>query len=220
MNKSAAQELIKAFRDINKYGKSEIAMDRYIRSICGNRERMQSLNRNLAFAELMSRLAPSGLKDEWYVAGLLNDITDASLPDIISTPETIKALLSKAGISAETVRAIEHYKKNEDPSLWNPIIAAMNYTDTHLDGSEMLTTEECCSRHGGEKRCNHCMYARYFLKKHGIRNEEKIISDLRNELKESEKRTRQKRRKEERNGIHKQGLMEKSGQKANAFTAG
>ena len=123
--KNITQDLIKAFRRIDKYGKSEMAVDTYIRYICIDRTSMKRLNRNLAFAELMSRLAPPKEHNQWYTAGLLNDIMEKSIPGIGKSPGIIKALLMKAKVSPGTIRAIENYRSMSDPRRWSPMIAAM-----------------------------------------------------------------------------------------------
>lgn len=158
--KNTTQELIKALRRINKYGKSEITIDTYIRYICIDRDSMKRLNRNLAFAELMSRLAPDKERNEWYIAGILNDISEMRFPGIGKNPAITKAILTKARVNPGVVYAIENFRTLKDPRRWNALIAALNFTDSHIEESgHILTTDECCSLHTEKKECTECMYA-------------------------------------------------------------
>lgn len=215
--KNITQDLIKAFRRIDKYGKSEMAVDTYIRYICIDRTSMKRLNRNLAFAELMSRLAPPKEHNQWYTAGLLNDIMEKSIPGIGKSPGIIKALLMKAKVSPGTIRAIENYRSMSDPRRWSPMIAAMNFAETHVsETGDLLTTAECCEKHSGKKRCNECMYARYFFSQTDMdKKAEAIITELKAEL---EKRSNEEGR-EEQNGIQQRRMEERS-QEANAIASG
>ena len=182
--KTITQDLIKAFKRINKYGKSEITIDTYIRYICIDRRSMKRLHRNLAFAELMSRLAPPRELNDWYVAGLLNDVYEVNLPGVGSSPGIVKALLTKAQVTTSIVHAIENFRKMKDPRRWTPMIAALNFVDAHVEeGGDVISTSECCRIHGGLKRCNECMYARYFFAQTGMdKRAELIIKELREDF--------------------------------------
>lgn len=202
---------------MNKYGKSEVTIDTYIRYICINSERAGKLNHNLAFAELMSRLAPEKARDEWYIAGLLNDITEMHIPGTGEHAGIMKALLAKAHINPGVINAIDSYKRASDPKRWNPLITALNFAETHIEDSCYITTAECCMKRKGRKRCNACMYARYIFAQHGYDEKaEDVIRGLKEEL---GKRDREERR-EERDGVCKQGRMEERSEKTNAFAAG
>lgn len=216
--KNLTQDLIKAFRRIDKYGKSEISVDTYIRYICIDRNSMKRLNRNLAFAELMSRLAPSKEMNEWYIAGLLNDVCDMRFPGMSNSPGVIKAILSRANVNRGIVYAIENFRKIKDPRRWTPMIAALNFVDAHIEpGGDILTTNECCSKYGEKENCNSCMYARYYFSQTGMHTEaEEIILKLKSELEKKDEEGRS--RKEEIHGTE-QRRLEKGSQEANAVCA-
>lgn len=220
MAKNISQELIRAFSRIYKYGKSEISVDTYIRYICIDREKAESLNRNLGIAELMSRLAPPGYQDEWYAAGLLHDIGSLKLPGRGESPQIIAALMQKAGVNSGLIHAVISYRNINDPRRWTALIAALNFADSHTGaGGNLLTTEECCSEGKTGKRCNECMYARYFFSEKGAGGRaEEVILKIREDLKES---TSKREKKEEgQDAAKRQRGMEKGSQAADAVHAG
>lgn len=219
MRTNKTQDLIKAFMKINKYGRSEISIDTYIRSIWEERKEKRNINRNLAFAELVSRLAPEGKEDEWYIAGLLNDIRDIVIPGITNSPKVMPSILKKAHLDPGLIYDVESFRGTEEPQRWSSLTAAMNFADTHIDEEgNILTTEECCRHASSDKRCNACMYARYALAQTGsdVRAEQEILT-LRRELHEREI---ERKRREDSHADKRQGRMEERGSAANAVFAG
>lgn len=214
--KNKSKELVKALQIIRKYGRSEITNDTYKRFFCTSPESKNMMEHNLAFAELMSRLAPATEKDEWYIAGLFNDISERNYPHT-----DVKSLMEKARLSPGLIYAVSSFRTMNNPKSWNPLITALNFADTHIDGAEYVTTAECCEKKETHKRCNECMYARHIFSQSGFEEEaEEIIKILQTKAELKKIIILVTNRKEGTHGIHKQGGMEKRGKKANAFAPG
>lgn len=219
LSKGISQEIIKTLQTIRKYGKSKIAADAYRSSILSKTIGKEATERSLALASLMGQLASKTHTDEWYIAGLLNDIMEIEIPGIGKNPVAMKALMARSHISLSVIYAVENYRKIRNPKMWNPLMTALNFADTHIEGAEYITTEECCKKKSIAKRCNECMYARHIMSHHGQEEAaEIIIMQLQAERKDQQ--TLNTDRKEKEHGIRKQGHLEEGSKKANACASG
>lgn len=205
-NNYTSKELIEALRRIGKYGKSKMTLDlymKYVPLIPGAQER---LNHGLAVAELMSRLAPEGREDEWYLTGLLHEILEISLPNTGNNRQIILGLLEKAKINRNIIQCIQNAKLIKDPRKWTPLMTALIYADTHADATgDIMTTEECCLVHKSNSICEKCMYARYIYSQLGMSDYvEQTAYGLKQALKRTQEKYTDNPREEEGRGVQKQ----------------
>ena len=168
-----SKEAIEVLKRLRRLGRSDRAALIFLTAFCKefNEETLNWANRCLAIAEIMTRLAPKGQEDVWYLTGLIHRTADVTGTGDKNVDRKIAAsLIRKAGFTHDVIYCIEKYGAVKDPRDWGPLMTSLIFADSHVTKDGMImTTEECCALNSERGKsnpvCQACMYARYFLSK-------------------------------------------------------
>ena len=168
-----SKEAIEVLKKLRRLGRSDRTALIFLSAFCKdfNEKTLNWANRCLAIAEIMSRLAPKGQEDTWYLTGLIHRTADITGTGDENVNRKIAAsLIRKAGFTHDVIYCIEKYGTVRDPRDWGPLMTSLIFADSHVAKDGMImTTEECCAMNSERGKsnpvCQACMYARYFLSK-------------------------------------------------------